>query len=101
MSKNSLKKLSDETLEVVAERFRALSEVSRLRIVQALMCKELNVGELVNLTGLSQPNVSRHLQVLLRVKLIARRKDGLNVLYRVADEHLGDLCSLVCKGMSC
>jgi len=100
MTKNPLKSLSADTMETVAARFRALGEVSRLQLVQALHGGEKNVTDLVELTGLSQPNVSRHLSVLVTAGLIGRRKNGLNVLYRVVDESLADICAIVCKSVS-
>ncbi len=100
MSRNALKSLPDEALEAVAARFRALGEVSRLYIIQALQSGEKNVTDLVSITGLSQPNVSRHLTVLVTVGLVGRRKEGLNVLYRVIDKHLADICAIVCKSVS-
>ena len=100
MTKNPLKSLSADTMESVAARFRALGEVSRLQLVQALHSGEKNVTDLVETTGLSQPNVSRHLSVLVTAGLIGRRKDGLNVLYRVVDESLANICTIVCKSVS-
>ena len=100
MSKNPLKSLSSENMESVAARFRALGEASRLQLIQALHTGERNVTDLVELTGLSQPNVSRHLAVLVTAGLIGRRKAGLNVLYRIIDESLADICSIVCKSVS-
>lgn len=100
MTKNPLKSLSAEKVESVAARFRALGEVSRLQLVQALHSGEKNVTDLVELTGLSQPNVSRHLAILVTTGLIGRRKKGLNVLYRIVDENLADICAIVCKSVS-
>ena len=100
MNKVALKNISTDTMETVAERFRALGEVSRLQILQALQSGEKNVSDLVNITGLSQPNVSRHLGVLVTSGLIARRKDGLNVIYKVADESLAEICDIVCKSVT-
>lgn len=100
MTKNALKSLSSDKLESVAARFRALGEVSRLSLIQSLFSGERNVTELVELTGLSQPNVSRHLAILVTVGLVARRKDGLNVLYRVSDESLAEICTIACKSIS-
>ena len=100
MSKNPLKSLSTSAIESVAARFRALGEVSRLQLIQALHAGEKNVSDLVEITGLSQPNVSRHLSVLVTAGLIGRRKDGLNVLYRVVDESLADICAIVCRSVS-
>lgn len=100
MTKNLLKSLSTDNMESVAARFRALGEVSRLQLVRALHSSEKNVTDLVELTGLSQPNVSRHLAVLVSAGLIGRRKEGLNVLYRIVDETLADICAIVCKSVS-
>lgn len=99
MSKKALSKLSENDLEKIAGRFRALGEKSRLKIVQCLHNGEKTVTELVESTGLSQPNTSRHLLVLVNTKLILRRKSGLHVLYRLADDHLAQICSIVCKSV--
>lgn len=100
MAKNPLKSISPNSMESVAARFRALGEVSRLQLIQALHGGEKNVTDLVDLTRLSQPNVSRHLAVLVATGLIGRRKEGLNVLYRIVDENLMDICTIVCKSVS-
>ena len=99
MSKNPLKTLRGDEFEEIASRFRALSEASRLKIIAALQSGEKNVTELVEQTSLSQPNVSRHLSVLVVSGLIGRRKDGSNVLYRVIDKSLSEICSVVCKSI--
>jgi DNA-binding transcriptional ArsR family regulator len=83
-------------LALVAERFKVLAEPARLQLLQALLAGERTVGELVEATGLSQANVSKHLQLLLAHELVARRKEGLFAHYRVADESVFRLCELVC-----
>lgn len=100
MNKNPLRKLNDDNFESIALRFRALGEKSRLRLVEALHTGEKNVTELVKLTGLGQPNVSRHLNILVAAGLIGRRKEGLNVLYRIVDETLSEVCTIVCKSVA-
>lgn len=99
MNKATLKSLSPEAMESIAVRFRALGEASRLRLVQALHDGELSVTDLVERTDLSQPNVSRHLAVLVSAGLIGRRKQGLHMLYRIVDEHLAEMCAIVCKSV--
>jgi DNA-binding transcriptional ArsR family regulator len=89
--------MTAEQLALVAERFKVLAEPVRLRLLQALMAGERSVGELVERTGLSQANVSKHLQLLLAHDLVARRKDGLFVYYHLADESVFQLCDLVCR----
>ena len=84
-------------LDDLAERFKALAEPNRLAILSTLHAGELSVGELVDATGLGQANVSKHLDVLRRYGLLARRKDGLNVFYRVADEDVFRICDIMCR----
>jgi ArsR family transcriptional regulator len=88
--------LSGETIELVAERFRALGEPARLRIVAALRAGERSVGELVEATGLGAANLSKHLQVLHASGFVTRRKDGLHVLYALAGDDVFHLCDAVC-----
>ena len=59
-----------------AETFQALSDPSRLRIVQLLRRMELSVGELAQVLGQSQPRVSRHVKILIDAGLAERRKEG-------------------------
>lgn len=89
--------MSAEQLTLVAERFKVLAQPARLQLLQSLMRGERTVGELVERTGLSQANVSKHLQLLLAQDLVARRKEGLFVHYHIADETVFQLCELVCR----
>ena len=89
--------LSDEALALVASRFRLLAEPTRLKILQTLGTGEMNVSELVEATGSGQANVSKHLGALLEAGVVSRRKEGLNAIYRVADETIFELCETVCN----
>ena len=91
--------VSDEALELVARRFAVLGEPMRLRLLRALFDGEKNVHTLVELTGGTQANVSRHLQTLTEAHLLKRRKDGLQVFYAIADPTLFKLCDLVCGSL--
>ncbi len=101
MSRSKLmgKRLPEQALELIAARFRVLSEASRLRLLAALEAGEKNVSELVSTTGLTQANVSRHLAVLTEAGLLSRRKDGLSVYYAIADPSIFDLCEHVCGSL--
>lgn len=96
MAKTISYELSDEALVLIAQRFKALSEASRLKLIHALKGGELSVSELVVKTGLTQANASRHLQVLIDTGVLKRRKEGLNVFYAIADEGIFKLCENVC-----
>ncbi len=99
MATNSLD-LSDEALDLVAARFRLLGDASRLRLLRALMEGEHSVQELVEVCGLSQTNVSRHLGLMRREGVVARRAEGNRAVYRIADPTLRRLCRTVCGGLS-
>lgn len=90
-------KLSEEALEMIAMRFRLLSDPMRLKILHTLGEKELNVTELIEATGGGQANISKHLGIMLDAGIVSRRKDGLNAFYSVADETIFELCETVCK----
>ena len=84
-------------LERVARRFKLLSEPARLEILNQLQTNaEMSVQALVEATGYQQANMSKHLGLLAREGLLLRRKEGLNVYYRIADPTLAALCTLVC-----
>ena len=88
--------MSDAAVELVARRFAVLGEPMRLRLLQALMPGEKNVNALVEMTGGTQANVSRHLQTLMHAHILSRRKEGLQVFYAISDPTIFKLCELVC-----
>ncbi len=90
------KQLSDEALDLVAQRFKALSEPLRLKLIMVLMNGPRNVGELVEEVGATQANVSRHLQTLSESGILKREKKGLHVFYTICDPSVFKLCDLVC-----
>jgi DNA-binding transcriptional ArsR family regulator len=79
-----------------AQYFALLSEPARLRIIQAVCENERSVQDVVALTELPQPNVSRHLSLLYRAGVLSRRREGTFVFYRISDPLLTDLCRSVC-----
>jgi len=93
------KKLNPQSVDLIAERFRALAEPARLRILMALREGERNVTALADGQDTSQANISKHLQVLTACGFLKRRKDGLNVLYSIADPNIFTLCETVCSNI--
>jgi DNA-binding transcriptional ArsR family regulator len=91
-------KIPDQVLLLMAEKFRMLSEPTRLMILRTLMTKgELNVTQIVEQTGSTQANISKHLKQLADAGLVTRRKVGLNVLYKLDDPVVEKICHLVCE----
>lgn len=98
--KQAKKALGREALELVAQRFRALGDPTRLALIQALFEGERTVQELCELTGTGQANASKHLALLADQGILARRKDGLFVRYRIEDPTIVALCDLVCGSLA-
>lgn len=80
-------------LEKVAELFRALGAVSRLRLLASLSAGEGTVGSLVQITGLSQPLVSQHLRVLRSLNLVTVNRSGREAIYALSDQHVAHVIS--------
>lgn len=90
--------IPDEALAFMAGKFRMLADPTRLVILRTLMDEgEQRVGRVVEATGSTFANVSKHLKLLTAAGLIARRKAGLYVLYRLDDPVVEKICHLVCE----
>ncbi|MBW7933963.1 MAG: winged helix-turn-helix transcriptional regulator [Gemmatimonadaceae bacterium] len=88
---------TSDLLELVAGRFRALAEPTRLAILHALADGERTVTELVETTALGQGNLSKHLQQLHTCGFVNRRREGLFVYYSLADKDVLELCEIMCN----
>ena len=92
--------LNPEAAELISRRFRALSDPTRLRILDYLRSHdEASVGEIADALGASQQNVSKHLAALHAEAFVARRKQGTSALYRIGDPGVHELCDGVCAGI--
>jgi DNA-binding transcriptional ArsR family regulator len=87
---------SQRVFETAAELFGILSTPIRLRILSSLCNGELNVNALLDQVGTTQPNLSQHLAVLYQSGILAKRKEGAQVFYRVQSERAVMLCRSVC-----
>jgi DNA-binding transcriptional ArsR family regulator len=90
-----LPNLSD--LILTAKFFRALGDPTRLRILEAVMDKEKNVSELVEILRSPQGRVSSHLACLRWCGYVATRQEGRNVYYRVTDPKVRELLKLASR----
>lgn len=89
-----------ELLEEVAQLFGLLSDPTRLSLLSRLHDDgELSVGEVAARSGVAMANVSQHLNRLAAAGVVARRRNGKQVLYRIADPRLETLCDLVCSSV--
>jgi len=87
-------------VDQAAERFRLLSDPTRLRLLNELdSAEEIPVSELAARAGVGLSNTSKHLHQLEREGIVAKRRQGTTIFYRVADPTLRELCDLVCAGL--
>jgi DNA-binding transcriptional ArsR family regulator len=82
--------------ELAAELFGVLATPMRLRILSALCDREKSVSQLLQEIDTTQPNLSQHLNLLYRSGVLAKRKEGTQVIYRVQSEKAVMLCRTVC-----
>ena len=96
MSKSKIEKpLTEIELDHLATRFRLLGEPMRLRILQAVCHDSRTVNEIVEITGSTQANVSKHLTLLAAGGILSRKKEGQCVYYGMKDKMVMQLCSMV------
>jgi len=77
-----------ETLEQIAELFKAFGDPTRVQILSLLQQQELCVGDIADAVALSQSAISHQLRILKQMHLIKFRREGKNILYSPADEHV-------------
>ena len=91
--------LPDDLVVLIAERFRALAEPTRIKLLDCLRDGEATVQELTEVVGSTQQNVSKHLTVLRQARIVRRRRDGNYVHYSIQDEGVFALCEDVCESL--
>lgn len=87
----------DQMFQLAADLFRVLSAPMRLRIIKCLCESEKNVSELLLEVDTTQPNMSQHLNTLYLSGVLAKRREGVQIYYRIADQRVAHLCKVVCS----
>ena len=87
---------SEQVFVSAAELFGVLSTPMRLRLISALCNGERNVSQLLEQIDATQPNLSQHLATLYRFGILARRREGTQIFYRLRSERAALLCRAVC-----
>jgi len=87
---------SDQVFELAAEIFKAMGAPLRLKIIASLCQGEKNVSQLLAEIATTQPNMSQHLHILLQAGVLGRRREGVQIFYRITNERVVSLCRAVC-----
>lgn len=87
--------MNKKLYEIHAEICKTLGNAKRIEILNALNSKELTVGELAGILGISAANVSQHLAVMRQKGILTARREGSNIYYRVSNSKVIKACSLM------
>lgn len=87
----------DAVFDLAAELFQVLSAPMRLKIISCLRDGEQNVSFMLSKIDTTQPNMSQHLNMLYKAGVLGRRREGVQILYRIVDERVATLCRAVCS----
>ena len=87
---------SDEVFELASEVFRIMAAPMRLKIISSLCNGEKNVSQLLEEIDTTQPNMSQHLNTLYKGGVLGKRRDGVQIFYRIINDRVVTLCRAVC-----
>lgn len=91
LCKEEMQDLDEETLFVVSQTFKALSDPTRIRILNLLCSGEHSVNDIAEMLNLSQSTVSHQLRFLKNLRLVKFRRAGTTLFYSEDDEHVMNL----------
>lgn len=77
-----------EIVDKIAELFKAFGDPTRVQILSLLLQRERCVGDIAEAVQISQSAISHQLRILKQMDLIKFRRDGKNILYSLADDHV-------------
>jgi DNA-binding transcriptional ArsR family regulator len=86
----------DEVFEQAADLFKLMAAPMRLKIISSLCNSEKNVGQLLSEIVTTQPNMSQHLNTLYQAGVLGKRRDGVQIFYRIVDDRAAQMCRAVC-----
>ena len=88
---------TDDVFDMAAELFRIMSAPMRLKILNCLSDGEKNVSYLLSKIDTTQPNMSQHLTTLYQAGILGKRREGVQIHYRIVDARVAKLCQAVCS----
>lgn len=88
---------TDQTFESAADLFRVMSAPMRLKIISCLCDGEKNVSYLLTKVDTTQPNMSQHLNTLYQAGILGKRREGVQIFYRIIDQRVVSICESVCQ----
>lgn len=87
----------EELLYELADLFKVFGDTTRIKMLYALMGRELSVGQLAEVIGATHSAVSHQLRTLKQARLVKFQRDGKNVIYSLSDDHV---YTMLAQGMT-
>lgn len=91
----SMNARDDQVFQLHAEVCKCMANATRLKVLAALQAGEKSVNELAEALELPKSNLSQHLAVLRHRRIVATRREGLNIFYRCANPKMLKACELL------
>lgn len=85
---NQCRKVDEDKIQAMADLFKIFGDTTRIRILYALYDDEHSVGDIAEALDMTQSAVSHQLKILRTSKLLKARRDGKQIFYSLADEHV-------------
>lgn len=92
-----MKLLDEDKIIDLSELFKIFGDSTRVKIINVLLDKELCVNEIVEITGSTQSAISHQLRILKSSKLVKYKKQGKEVYYSLADDHVEKIFRMGCE----
>ena len=90
-----------ETMEQIAELFKGFADPTRVHILSLLQRQELCVTDIAEAVEISQSAISHQLRILKQMHLIKYRREGKNILYSLADDHVRTILEMGLEHVLC
>lgn len=98
LRRNSMQ-MNDDLYDLIAQRFKAMAEPTRLKILYLLRDNELSVSEIAEQSGLKHGTASANLNALHKANLVSFRREGTKVIYTTSANMVFDICDIVCNSL--
>lgn len=89
--------LDDDKIIDLSELFKMFGDSTRVKIINVLLNNEMCVNDIASTINVSQSAVSHQLRILKGAKLVKYRKDGKEIYYSLADDHVEKIFRLGCE----
>jgi DNA-binding transcriptional ArsR family regulator len=88
--------INDEKMQIIAQRFKAMSEPIRLKILHLLKDCERSVGEIAETLDMKPGTASANLNALAKAGLVSSRREGTKIYYRISNKMVIKICDIAC-----